>query len=61
MFLGDGSTIYKGSSNVRGHEENYSIWSSNTIGGFPLEEASEHERISSIIGFIVWRCPTLRV
>jgi hypothetical protein len=27
------------------HEENYCIWSSSSIGGCPLEEASEQERI----------------
>jgi hypothetical protein len=43
------------------HEEKYYIWSGNSIGGCPLEEASEQERIPSIIGFIVWCCPTSRV
>jgi hypothetical protein len=50
-----------GSSNVMGYEEKYCIWSSSSIGGFPLEEASEHERIPSIIGSIVWCFPTSRV
>jgi hypothetical protein len=36
------------------YEEKYCIWSGSSIGGFPLEEASEHERIPSIIGSIVW-------
>jgi hypothetical protein len=44
-----------------GHEKNYSIVSCNSIGGCPLEEASEQERIPSIIGSIVWCCPTSRV
>jgi hypothetical protein len=44
-----------------GHEENYCIWSCISIGGFPLEEESEQERIPSIIGSIVWCCPTSRV
>jgi hypothetical protein len=43
------------------HEENYCVWSSSSIGGCPLEEASEQERIPSIIGSIVWCCPTSRV
>jgi hypothetical protein len=30
-----------------GHEENYCIWSGSSIGGCPLEEASEQERIPS--------------
>jgi len=50
-----------GSSNVMRHEEKYCIWSGSSIGGCPLEEASEQERIPSIIGSIVWCCPTLRV
>jgi hypothetical protein len=33
----------------------------SSIGGFPLEEASEQERIPSIIGSIVWCFPTSRV
>jgi hypothetical protein len=36
-----------------GYEENYYIWSGSSIGGCPLEEASEQERIPSIIGSIV--------
>jgi hypothetical protein len=36
-----------------GYGEKYCIWSSNSIGGCPLEEASEQERIPSIIGSIV--------
>jgi hypothetical protein len=44
-----------------GHEEKYCIWSCSSIGGCPLEEASEQERIPSIIGSIVWCFPTLRV
>jgi hypothetical protein len=32
-----------------GHEENYYIWSGSSIGGCLLEEASEQERIPSII------------
>jgi hypothetical protein len=32
------------------HEEKYFIWSGSSIGGWPLEEASEQERIPSIIG-----------
>jgi hypothetical protein len=43
------------------HEEKYCIWSGISKGGFPLEEASEQERIPSIIGSIVWCCPTSRV
>jgi hypothetical protein len=43
------------------HEEKYCIWSGSSIGGCPLEEASEQERIPSIIGSIVWCCPTSRV
>jgi hypothetical protein len=43
------------------HEENYCIWSGSSIGGCPLEEASEQERIPSIIGSIVWCFPTSRV
>jgi hypothetical protein len=42
------------------HEEKYCIWSGSSIGGCPLEEASEQERIPSIIGSIVWCCPTSR-
>jgi hypothetical protein len=61
MFLGDGSTIKRDSSNVMRHEEKYFIWSGSSIEGFPLEETSEHERIPSIIGSIVWCCPTSRV
>jgi hypothetical protein len=49
MFLGDGSTILRGSSNVMRHEKKYCIWSGSAIGGCPLEEASEQERIPSII------------
>jgi hypothetical protein len=37
-----------------GHEEKYCIWSGSSIGGCPLEEASEQEMIPSIIGSIVW-------
>jgi hypothetical protein len=44
-----------------GYEEKYCIWNGSSIGGFPLEEASEQERIPSIIGSIVWCCPTSRV
>jgi len=44
-----------------GHEEKYCVWSGRSIGGCPLEEASEQERIPSIIGSIVWCCPTSRV
>jgi hypothetical protein len=33
----------------------------SSIGGFPLEEASAHERIPSIIGSIVWCFPTSTV
>jgi hypothetical protein len=33
----------------------------SSLGGFPLEEASEQERIPSIIGSIVWCFPTSRV
>ena len=43
------------------HEEKYCIWSDSSIGGFPLEEASEQERIPSIIGSIVRCYPTSRV
>jgi hypothetical protein len=43
------------------HEENYCIVSCSSIGGSPLEEASEQERIPSIIDSIVWCCPTSRV
>jgi hypothetical protein len=43
------------------YEENYCIWSDSSIGGCPLEEASEQERIPSIIGSIVWCCLTSRV
>jgi hypothetical protein len=50
-----------GSNNVMGHEEKYFIWSGSSIGGSPLEEASEQERIPSIIGSIVWCYPTSRV
>jgi len=32
-----------------GYEEKYCIWSDSSIEGCPLEEASEHERIPSII------------
>jgi hypothetical protein len=32
-----------------GYEEKYCIWSGSSIGGSPLEEASEQERIPSII------------
>ena len=32
------------SSNVMRHEENYCIWSGSSIGGCPLEEASEQEK-----------------
>jgi hypothetical protein len=44
-----------------GYEEKYCIWSMNLIRRNPLEEASEHERIPSIIGSIVWCFPTSRV
>jgi hypothetical protein len=44
-----------------GYKEKYCIWSSNSIGGLPLEEESEHERIPSIIVSIAWCFPTLRV
>jgi hypothetical protein len=37
-----------------GHEDNYCIVSCSSIGGCPLEEKSEQERIPSIIGSIVW-------
>ena len=37
------------------------LWSGSSIGGCPLEEASEQERIPSIIGSSVWCCPTSRV
>jgi hypothetical protein len=50
-----------GSSNVMRYEEKYCIWSGSSIGGCPLEEASEQERIPSIIGSIVWCFPTSRV
>jgi hypothetical protein len=50
-----------GSRNVIRHEEKYCIWSGISIRGIPLEEATEKERISSIIGSIVWCCPTSRV
>ena len=43
------------------YEENYCIVSCSLIGGCPLEEASEQERIPSIIGSIVWCLPTSRV
>ena len=43
------------------YEEKYCIWSWSSLGGSPLEEASEQERIPSIIGSIVWCCPTSRV
>ena len=43
------------------HEEKYCIWSGSSIGGCPLEDASEQERIPSIIGSIVWCFPTSRV
>jgi hypothetical protein len=43
------------------HEEKYCIWSGSSIGGCPLEEVSEQERIPSIIRSIVWCCPTSRV
>jgi len=32
-----------------GYEEKYCIVSGRSIGGFPLEETSEQERITSII------------
>jgi hypothetical protein len=35
------------------YEEKYCVWSGSSIGGCPLEEASEQERIPSIIGSIV--------
>jgi hypothetical protein len=38
-----------GSCNVMRYEEKYYIWSDSSIGGCPLEEASEQERIPSII------------
>ena len=60
MFLGDGSTIQRGSSNVMGYDEKYSIWCGSSLGGIPLKEASEQEMISSIIGSIVWCLPTSR-
>jgi hypothetical protein len=44
-----------------GYEEKYCIWSSSSLGGCPLEGASEQERIPSIIGSIVWCCPTSKV
>jgi hypothetical protein len=44
-----------------GYEEKYCIWSDISIGGSPLEEASEQEMIPSIIGSIVWCFPTSRV
>jgi hypothetical protein len=50
-----------GSSNVMGNEEKYCIWSGSSIGGIPFEEATEQERIPSIIGSIVWCFPTSRV
>jgi hypothetical protein len=34
-------------------KRNIVLWSGSSIGGCPLEEASEQERISSIIGSIV--------
>ena len=43
------------------HEENYCIVSGSSIGGCPLEEASEQERIPSITGSIVRCCPTSSV
>jgi hypothetical protein len=43
------------------HEEKHCIWSNSSIGGCPLEEASEQERIPSIIRSIVWCFPTIRV
>jgi hypothetical protein len=49
------------SRNVMGYEEKYFIVSGISIGGFPLEEESEHERIPSIIGSTVWCFPTSRV
>ena len=42
-------------------KKKYCIWSWSSLGGCPLEEASEQERIPSIIGSIVWCCPTSRV
>jgi hypothetical protein len=54
--------LYKGGSrNVMRHEEKYCIWSSISIGGIPLEDASEQERIPSIIGSIVWCSSTSRI
>jgi hypothetical protein len=50
-----------GSRNVMGYEENYCIWSGSSIGGCPLKESSEQERIPSIIGSLVWCFPTSRV
>jgi hypothetical protein len=44
-----------------GYEEKYCIWSGSSIRGYPLEEASEQERIPSIIGSIVWCSPTCKV
>jgi hypothetical protein len=44
-----------------GSQEKYCVVSGISIGGCPLEEASEHERIPSIIGSIVWYFPTSRV
>ena len=43
------------------HEEKYCIVSGISIRGCLLEEASEQERIPSIIGSIVWCCLTSRV
>jgi hypothetical protein len=42
-------------------KRNIILWSGSSIGGCPLEEASEQERIPSIIVSIVWCCPTSRV
>jgi hypothetical protein len=50
-----------GSIYVMGHEENYFNVIYISIGGCPLEEASEEERIPSITRSIVWCFPTLRV
>jgi hypothetical protein len=44
-----------------GYEGKYCIWCGSSLGGIPLEEESEQERISSIIGSIVWCFPTSRV
>jgi hypothetical protein len=43
------------------YEEKYCILGGSSIRECPLEETSEHEMIPSIIGSIVWCCPTSRV